>query len=305
MTFWGTTGAGDRILLGEPALVLLSRDRDAPADLLRLKFPADSLWQELEEVEILEHGERLFQGMVDEQNTSLTSSGLTVELVCRSMEALLLDNEAAPGVMESPSLELLEQRLLGPLGLALGKGDREPKRGRLTVNKGESCWTALEKFCGTFLGVEPVLGTDGLVHCGGTRPETVELNRVLSAQVELAPCKRIGQVWQQSYRGSYDTLFRNPLGEVRRRRYLSRESGKSPAQVLAEGERDSFSLTVTCAGAWWLPKGGRASVTLPRAGRFEDCPVKSLLYRRDSSGQRTRLTLGRPEGAEKGDSLCG
>ncbi len=294
MTFWGMAATGESLFLGEPLEVSLSYDRDAPADLLRVKFPADRLWGELEEVLLLENGETVFRSVVDEQNTALSASGLTVELVARSLEALLLDNEAQPGVMNSPSLPVLEDRLLKPLGLALGEGDRDTKRGALTVNQGESCWTVLERFCGGFLGVVPFVDREGRVQCSGVPGTELELEQVLSAQISRMPCRRIGEVWQQSCRGLYDTRYRNPRHSVRRRRYLSAESGQSPKTILEAGDRDSFLLTVTCAGARWPGRNATASVTLPEAGRFENCPVRGARYLRDKSGERTRLVLESP-----------
>lgn len=296
MTFWGTTIFGDRLLLGEPAEAALSYDRDAPADLLRVKFPADRMWEELREVEMYEKGEPAFRGVVDEQNTELSSAGLTIELVCRSREALLLDNEALPENILSPSLSLLETRLLTPLGLALGAGDTERKQGELVISKGESVWTVLERFCQEFLETEPYVDLDGLVQCGGLPGKSLELKDVISAQVNLLPCKRITEVWQQSSRGSYDTPYRSEGRNVPRRRYLSMQSGKNPHQVLEAGERNSFLLTVACAGAWWPGRNASASVTLPGVGRFENCPVQSALYRRDKSGERTRLVLEKAAG---------
>jgi len=295
--FWGTTLSGDRLLLGEPAEAALSYDRDAPADLLRVKFPADRMWEELREVELYEKGEPAFRGIVDEQNTTLSAAGLTVELVCRSGEALLLDNEAQPETILSPSLPLLEKKLLLPLGLALGEGDRERKRGELAVSKGESVWTVLERFCRDFLGTVPTVDFMGLVQCGGSPGKNVELEDVISAQADLLPCKRVTEVWQQSGRGGYDTPYRSEWRGAVRRRYLSMQSGKSPRQVLEEGVRNSFLLTVTCAGARWPGRNASASVTLPGMGRFENCPVRSALYRRDKAGERTRLVL------EKGERL--
>lgn len=305
MTFWGIGTKGDRLLLGDPQEASLAHDRDAPADLLRARFPADRMWEELVEVELWEGGKPVFRGIVDEQNTTLASSGLTVELVCRSLEALLLDNEAPPGTFSSPSLPMLEEKLLAPLGLSLGEGDREAKRGQLIAGKGDSCWTVLSGFCQGFLDTVPWVDTAGRVQCRGGAGETLELKEVMSARIERLPCKQIGEVWLQSCRGSYDTLCRGEKN-VKRRRYLSLEGGKDPRRVLAQGERDSFLLTVTCAGAWWPGRNSRASVTVPGAGRFQECPVRSLLYRRDGSGEHTRFTLERPENTErKGESLCG
>ncbi len=297
MIFWGVLPEGDQLLLGEPEEAVLTRDRDAPADMLRAKFPAASLWEECREVFVYDNGKLLFRGIVDEQNTLLTSAGLTVELVCRSLEALLLDNEAPPGTFSVPSLAQLETKLLAPLGLAFGEGDREKKRGELTVEKGESCWTVLERFCLDFLGAAPFVDLEGRVRCGGIPEETIELAEVISAQVSRLPCRYISEVWQQSCRGEYDTLYRGGRKRIFRRRYSSMQGGKDPRQILAQGERESFLLTVTCAGAVWPGRNVSASVTIPGVGRFAECPVRNVLYRRSKAGESTRFVLER--GKEK------
>ncbi len=305
MTIWGITPAGNRLLLGEPSEAALSWDRDAPADLFRAAFQADRLWEEISEVELWESGVLEFRGIVDEQNTRISSKGLTVELVCRSLEALLLDSEAPPGAVNAPSLELLEARFLAPLGLRLGEGDRGKKRGVLAVGKGESCWEALSRFCENWLGTVPFVDLSGLVQCAGAPERELELAQVISAEISLLPCNRIGRIWQQSCQGAYDTLYKgNRPGETRTR-YFSAQSGKDPKAALAAGERESFLLTVTCAGRWYPGRNGRASVALPEAGRFYRCPVKSALYRRDASGDRTRLVLERGEEEKKEELKCG
>ncbi len=306
MIFWGTTPAGESVLLGEPAEAALSYDKDAPADLLRAKFSVDRLWAELAQVSLYENGELAFRGVVDEQNAFLSASGLTVELVCRSLEALLLDSEAQPGTVLSPSLELLETRLLLPLGLTLGKGERGRQIGELTVEKGQSCWTVLEGFCRDRLGTVPFVDLEGRVQCGGVSPRRLKLRDVISAQVSLLPCKRLSRVWRQSCGGTYDTLYENPRPGGRGVRYVSMESGKNPRELIAAGEQDSFLLTVTCGGAWQPGRNGTADVELPGLGRFENCPVRSALWRRDKSGERTRFVLERGEPEEKREAvICG
>ncbi len=307
MIFWGITGTGENFLLGEPEEASLSYDRDAPADLLRAKFPADSIWPELSEVTGYLDDSPIFRGIVDEQNTALSTDGISIELVCRSLEALLLDNEAKPETISAPSLIALEDRLLTPAGLSLGGGDRERKRGKFTISKGESCWTALERFCKSFLGTVPYVDLNGLVQCGGSVSQTLELTDVLSAQVSSLPCKRISEVWQQSCRGLYDTRYRNEKQGLPRRRYASMESGKNPKSILEAGERDSFLLTVTCAGMWWPGGSAWASVAVPGAGRFENCPVRGALFQMDRSGERTRLTLerGTNTNSEGDGAICG
>lgn len=293
MTYWGTTVSGQRMLLGEPTEAALRFDEDAPADLLRVRFPAERCWEELSELCLCEGEETVFRGVVDEQNTSLDGDGVTVELICRSKEALLLDNEAAPGMQANMDLESLEDRLLEPLGLLLGEGDRTVSRAGRMVKKGQSCWTVLAGFCEEALGLTPWVDGEGLVQCVLPPVKKMEPREVLSAQLSLLPCERISRVVKQSFRGSYDTVFQGERETPPRVRYLSAESRKDPRAVLEEARRESVLLTVTCPGNWWPGKAALVSVSLPRLGRWEDCPVRAALYTKDGNGERTRLTLER------------
>ena len=152
MTFWGELTDGTELLLGEPMEAQLLYDSDAPASQLRAVFPAEKLWEDLAVVRVFHQGQVAFGGIVDEQNTALSGEGFTVELIARSWEALLLDNEARPAVLRSPSLGLLWERYFQPLGLTSVVGDQSPKAGELAVEKGTSCWELLESFCRDYLG---------------------------------------------------------------------------------------------------------------------------------------------------------
>ena len=295
MTFWGVLSDGTQMLLGEPTEAVLSFEEDAPADQLKAVFPADKLWDELCEVLVYRDGKLLFRAIVDEQNTSLSSDGLSVELVCRSMESVLLDNEAQPMTINDPSLPLIARRLLEPLGFSEIKGDEKPVPGQLTVKKGSSCWTVLADFCKNSLGTAPYIDEQGVVRCDAGEPETIELKEILTAEISRLPCKRISAVFQQSYGGGYDACFKNPGALGVRRRYLSMQSGKDPREVIAAGEEESFLLTVNCRGVFWAKRGSRVNVTVPRVGRFTNCRIKETVCIRDKNGERTKLILKRGE----------
>lgn len=310
MTYWGTLASGGQMLLGEPKEAVLSFDRDAPADQLKAVFPADRLWEDLTEVCAYEGGRGAFRGIVDEQNTRLMAEGLFVELICRSREALLLDNEAEPGTLRRPSLEGIRKRLLETLGFESVSGDGGAVPGELTVEKGTSCWQVLAGFCQDYLGTEPYVDFDGALCCQGVEERRLVLSGVISAELSRLPYKRLSAVWKQGYRGGYDTLYSDPESPVVRRRYLSAQSGKNPRAVLDQSRRDGALLTVTCAGAWWPLRGASADVEIPRAGRFAGCPVRKGTYCRDQNGERTRLVLEIPQdtgaqGGNAGRTLCG
>ena len=295
MTFWGTLAGGGQMLLGAPKEAVLSYDREAPACQLKAIFPAERIWEDLEEVRVYEGGRGLFRGMVDEQNTAMGPKGLLVELVCRSREALLLDNEAEPRAFGNPSLGAIRRRLLEPLGFDQVTGEDGRFPGELLVEKGRSCWQVLAEFCQDYLGTRPYVDFEGVLHCEGAGPRGLELDRVMEAKLCRLPCKRLSALYKQGYRGGYDTRFTDPEAAVPRRRYISAQSGQNPRQLLKEARQASFLLTVTCAGAWWPQGDCTARVALPRVGRFVGCPVKKAVVWMDGSGVHTRLTLEKGE----------
>ena len=256
MTFWGELPQGPEMLLGEPLSVELLYDRDAPADQLTAVFPAEEPWEALSVVRVFHEGKLLFGGIVDEQNAVLSESGLQVELVCRSWEALLLDNEAQPAVLRSPSLEALWEKYLKPLGLAGYAGEKGAQTGEMTVEKGMSCWEVLEGFCQDYLGVSPWVDSSGVLHCESLSESRVEAGPVLWAEFSLLPCKQLSTVWQQSYRGTYDTPFRGGASlEFSASCYVSMEEGRDPGSS-AGGQRRAVCSLWSAWGCIGLP-GGR------------------------------------------------
>lgn len=300
MTFWAQLPGGGEMLLGQPLEAELLREADAPAHQLTAVFPAERPWQELAAVRAVHQGEVVFGGPVDEQNTRLTEDGLRVELVCRSWEALLLDNEAQPGLLRSPSLEGLWEKYLLPLGFAGVEGDKGPFSGELAVEKGQSCWQVLAAFCGEYLGAAPWVDGDRVVHCLAPASLQVEAGPVTGAELSLLPCKRLSAVWQQSYRGGYDTPFR-PEEEPPwpRQRYVSVEEGRDPRALVAAGERQSRRLTVECPGLLWPAPGALVSGGAGPLGRFAGWTPVSLRWQLDGAGQRTTLAM------EGGELSCG
>lgn len=299
MTYWGIMRDGAQMLLGDPKEMVLCYDRGAPAHQLKAVFPADRLWEDLSRVVVYDGGVAVFRGIVDEQNTRLDTQGIWVELVCRSLEAILLDNEACPAPIRDPSLKALGNRLLKPLGFQEVVGEEEPVRGLLEIEKGASCWQVLAGFCGRYLGTEPYVDPEGVLHCEGLEEQEETVQEVLWAEVSRRPCKELSQVWQQSFRGAYDTLYRDPDAMVERRRYLSSQSGADPKGILRKAKQESFCLTVECAGLLWPAAGKVLTVELPGLGKLARCPVQSARCYQDGKGKHTRLVLG------KGEEVCG
>lgn len=299
MTCWGIRKDGSQMLLGDPVEMVLSYDRDAPADQLKATFPADGLWENLVQVVVYEGGYPVFRGVVDEQNTRLSDRGVQVELVCRSMEALLLDNEACPGSVNDPSLKNLCAKFLEPLGFTRIEGPEDVIKGVLEIEKGVSCWQVLAGFCRRWPGITPYVDRDGVLRCEEIEEREELVTQVLWAEISRKPCKEISEIFQQSFRGVYDTRYREPSALAVRRRYVSNQSGVNPRDMLAEAREAGYRVTLECGGVVWPARGRLITADLPRLGRVTRCPVVSARCYRDSRGLRTRLTL------ERGEETCG
>ncbi len=70
-----------------------------------------------------EEGEVVFFGPVDELQRRFSSEGCMLEIVARSMAALLLENEAIPQTYAYPSLPLLFERHGKPYGFTEWEGN--------------------------------------------------------------------------------------------------------------------------------------------------------------------------------------
>lgn len=167
------------------------------------------------------------------------------------------------------------------------------------MEKGTSCWELLESFCRDYLGTAPWVDGKGTLHCEGPQETKVTAGRVLSAELSRLPCKQLSTVWQQSFRGTYDTPFRGAAG-VKRQRYVSMEDGRDPRALLLPGGGGRAGSSRWSARATAGPApGALVTVETPRLGRFEDCPLRQARYIRDSRGERTRFVL------ERGKAVCG
>lgn len=291
MLITAKTEQGDELTLPQPVSLTLRRETAAPADELKATFAVSDRLPNLCRLTAEQDGEIFFHGIVDEQHTELTTGGLRVQLVCRSLEALLLDNEAKPEPILHPAQARLQLALLTPLGLTFAASELSPMSEPLTVSKGESCYSVLSRVTQAQLGSNPWVDFDSRVHCTPKAPTHHELTNLTSAKLSYLPCCQLSEITQQSTRLSYDTRWQNENCATPRRRYLSLQQGKNPKAMLADSLSQSRQLTVTCKGAWLIGKNDTASVSIPGLGKFTSCPITGIFYTRSSSGEHTRITL--------------
>ena len=282
---------GTELTAGPPAGITLRRDADAPADSLKLSFAFD-FPAELEPcaARLEYNGETVFDGIVDEQAVHFEKGEKSTSFSLRSRTALLLDNEAEPGTIRMPSLRLMEQRLLRPLGLSAEGADDGPKQGELVIEKGTSCWAALCAFSERFLKVTPYETRAGKLCFAARRPETLRLPALLALDRRRLPYARISRVVvQNSQTGAYSAVIENPAaGGVRRTRYRASDAGNSPAEIFEQGERAALSVLAVCAGFVDALPGDLCS--FPQLGaRCAGMRLRLMRYRLTRGTEETEL----------------
>ena len=203
----------------EPNEWLLRSDADTVADSLTVRFSVGKrlFTEEPVGAVLKKDGAVLFDGIVDEQ-------------------------------LRLPSLRLLERMYLMPLGLHAVGGDRRPVEGVLTVEKGASCFEALQTFSERYLNCTPYTDKSGGVHFESYVPKTVKPDWVTAREVIFCPYKMLsGITVQNAQTGAYSAEYHDPLAPQVRVRYLSAYAKTAPTALLNESRRASKRLKLTCA----------------------------------------------------------
>ncbi len=274
----------------EPTEIKLKRSCASPADELYVSFETDiGLFAETPTFVRAEHGGRVvFDGIVDEHKVKRQSGVRTESFSCRSRAALLEDNEAMPGVLQMPSLRLLERLYLKPFGLKGDGGDNSPQRGRMVVETRTSCWEVLCKFSKRFLGCTPRCMPDGTVSFAIDNAKKLTLPEPLSLTVTDRQSKLISHVIMQSAAsGAYNTVYESG-SRIPRVRYVSSASGITPKEVFSEGLQAALSAEAVLDGFTDAVPGDLASLE-SFDGRCERMRTRSVNYTFENGRIETRM----------------
>lgn len=286
-----------------PVSFRLRRDEDAPADSMEAAFAAAGL-PGICRVELWVNGTVLFDGMVDEQNETVDPDGKETELVCRSFEALLLDNQAAAGTVRSPSRAVMEHWQLRPLGLTCTGGSGRVFGGEYTVPFGASVYKALLGFASLYFGAGELWMKDR--HTVSFSPGAAQhrvLPVVTAVEYRRCPAKRIGEVAvQSSVSGCYNAVTVNEAAQktgVVRRRFLRANDAQNAAGVIASGEKAAFSMLLTVPGKVDLRPGDTVTAMLRPLGYkdLQAARVVSVLCSGTAKSMTTRVEVQAVEDA--------
>lgn len=300
LTYIFTDINGKNDILKYPLSVSFVSADDVPADSLTAVFAVSGNIPPLVSVIVENGNERVFNGLIDTQTEQQKSDGIILTVTARSLECILLDNEALPQTYCMPSMPLIVERHLKPLGFDKFIGPEKSFSGEMTVTKGMSEWSVLEMFCKRFLETKPKIDCFGIIDISGRKnDETIYIsdngeNRCISKKHIRKRSNLISDIVARTYiSGGYEMPLENPFAQklgVKRRRYVNSIDSESRSVLSAEKilkkSADSYEqFILECNGCILCSVG--ASVIL------ENCPkkltVREVQYILNSDGEKTRL----------------
>ncbi len=226
--------------------------QDAPAAGLRAVFAVSGKIPGLLSADVFDGDILIFRGFIDEQLEYSDKNGCRLEIRARSIEALLLDNEARPQTYFMPSMPLLMERHFSKYGFDHFIGSQSAAAGRLSITKGMSEWDVLDSFCRNFLGTCPAVTPEGVIDISGNnRSEDVFISKncpVISATKKLSRKNLVSDLFARTYSaGGYEMHLDSSLAKlnkVKKTRFVNAvdSNGKSVETVrrLMKKTEDSF-----------------------------------------------------------------
>lgn len=205
----------------------------APADSFSGVFAVSGRIPEILSVKVMNGIEIVFFGYVDEQTEITEAGGTFLEIKARSIESILLDNEASPQTYCLPSMRCIFERHFKPLGFQKYIGSDQSYNGELMIKKGMSQWDVLEGFCEKFVKVKPYISADGVIDISGEVKNTcVFLSRknIISVRRSLKRSAVISDIYARTYNaGGYDIHMESKKADgrnIRRVRYVNAVNSK-------------------------------------------------------------------------------
>lgn len=281
----------------------LNRDEFIPADDLKLVVPLDTQLPELRAVTLLDGGEVVFTGVVDEQQSILDTKHAVTSITARSMAAVLLDNEAHPVNYYFPTASVIFYRHLKPHGIKDFKASGSVYKGSLAVSKGATCWQVLLSFCKKAFGTFPRVESDGTVNFSGV--ESVRKLRFsdsdipyISVKENTKRCKPLSDVYvklptSKGYFLNIENSEAKARGIDRVRYFDASLSGNIdiPHSMVNNSERTAYSLYISTPRRLLNSLGAETELDDAILGKRKDLRVSAVYYSLSPEGERTTLRL--------------
>lgn len=285
-------------------------EEDVPADDMKAKFSYFEC-DELKSVVVYSDDEIVFTGVIDEQQLIKDIKGEYVNIVARSLAALLLDNESMPIGYTNPSVNMIYNRHLSPLGIKLKEESSKAFFGTLLVLKGDSDYNTVQNFSKKAFGGSVRVNEKGEL-CFPDEKESEPLLfsdntqgiNYFSYSENIRRCDEISSVKIKLLNSTgYDTQVVNVGAQSRgitRQRYLDAYKTDTPAvyaqKMIDNSKKKAFVLSLSCMGRHLNILNRNARVCDSVYGDTDKLYVSALRYSLSDKGEYTVVSLKRKGG---------
>lgn len=279
-------------------------EENVPADDLCVRLSVSPSLPELARVRLVEDGNALFTGVVDEQQNCISESEVYTTITARSLAALLLDNESEPVSYYYPTSAVIFERHLKPCGITSYKGYDSFLRDRLNIPKGCTNWHALALYCKRALGTVPRVTGDGTVDFMGIQSKeslVFSSERGIgysSVKENLRRCKPLSDVLVKLPNSSgYNFDIENTEAKsrkIKRVRYLDVSCGSSAGTadiMISNSERSSYEIELITPERLIGSVGAAAELFDPILGERKGLLVSSVYYSLSPKGGYSVIKL--------------
>ena len=250
-----------------------------------------------------ENGALAFVGIVDEQSSVTDAFDSVTRVYARSPAALALDSECEPGEYVLPSADVMYRRHLMPFGIKTDSLSNEKIGTEMSISRGASHYGAVRKFCETFLGTTPRIGSTGVFRSDAYL-DGEELTfgsggiGYSSIKVRYRRCCRISKVIAAAGGASVSVENGGAVSEgierVRRIDLADSRTGTliDADDLIAAGEKAAFQAQTVCRGCLGDIIGKRARIDIPGG---EGLVIVKTKYTSNAGGETTTVTFARKE----------
>ncbi len=151
------------IIIKDILSMRLKSSRFIPADSLSLSVIMKETSQKFSKIKLFINNSLFFYGIIDSQSINIENNIVYTSFECRSISALMLDNEVKPHIYFKLSSEQLIERHIKPFGIKGAIFPYPTTINFIQIKKGSSHWSVVDLFCKQQYNKIPFLKSDGFI----------------------------------------------------------------------------------------------------------------------------------------------
>ncbi len=297
-----------KVLLFCPLALSINQEENIPCDDMTAVFSYEKVPQ-LKSVVVYDDDAVVFTGVVDEQQTIISTDGAYLKICARSMAAALIDNESIPVTYNHPNANLIFEKHAKPFGISKYNGNDSTYYGELVISKGMSNWQAVYNFFSNCFSKTPRINIRGELDFLSPYGDKIvfsandgDINYISLTQTQKR-CEEISRVNIKVTNSSgYFCKVTNEDAEKRgitRERYLNAVLTDTPMKcadmMISNGRKNSFNIKLICQGRYLDILGRSAKVKSDFCSDEENLYVSEVRYVLNSKKDLTTIVLKRKD----------